>query len=82
MKVKRLKEALERLPDDAEVIVYSAYDDNQWLTNNVTIDTNMRNGEITLCIVTRAAEAGNLRDYEPHPAFEDINKWLNIEELR
>ena len=76
MNVKRLKEALERLEDDTEIIVWQAADETNRKTYELTIDTDMRNGDIVLCICAADEESGNLRDYEHHPGFEDINAWI------
>lgn len=75
MNVKRLKEALERLEDDTEIIVWTSEDEVNRETYELTIDTDMRTGEIKL-VICADQEAGNLRDYEHHPGFEDINAWI------
>lgn len=73
--VKRLKEAIARLEDDTEVIVWASEDETNRSTYELTIDTDMRTGEIKL-VICADEEAGNLRDYEHHPGFEDINAWI------
>lgn len=81
MNVGKLKKALERLEDDTEVLVWDSYHEFLYNTHELTIDTDMRTGEIKLVICGTnddpgpAPKPGNLRDYEPHPAFEDFNKW-------
>lgn len=76
MNVKRLKEALERLDDDTEVIVWDAAMEENRKTYELTIDTDMRSGDTVLVICASEDESGNLRDYEHHPGFEDINAWI------
>ena len=76
MNVKRLKEVLDRLDDDTEVIVFSYDTEEQYESHNVTVDTDMRTGATVLTICANKKRAGNLRDFEQHPAFEDINAWL------
>ncbi len=76
MNVKRLKEAVERLDDDTEVIVWDAHTEENRETYELTVDTDMRTGNMVLVICASDKEAGNLRDYEHHPGFEDINDWI------
>lgn len=76
MNIKRLKEAIALLEDDTEVIAFSYATECQYGTENVTIDTDMRTGATVLTICVSEIEAGNLRDFEQHPGFEDINNWL------
>lgn len=76
MNVKRLKEAIERLDDDTEVLIWQASTEETAGTYELTIDTDMRTGEVKLVICGNDYESGNLRDYEHHPGFEDINAWI------
>ncbi len=76
MTVKRLREALARLDDDTEVLCWQATTEETTGCYELTIDTDMRNGEIKLVICADDYSSGNLRDYEHHPAFEDINAWI------
>lgn len=77
MNVKRLREALERLEDETEVIVWQGSDETTRPTYELTIDTDMRCGETKLVICANdEPPTGNLRDYEHHPGFEDINAWI------
>jgi len=76
MNVKRLKQALERLEDDTEVIVWDAATEENRKTYELTVETDMRSGAIVLVICAAEEEAGNLRDFEMHPGFEDINSWI------
>jgi hypothetical protein len=76
MNVKKLKEVLELLEDDTEVLVWDAATERIYETNeNCSIDTNMRTGEIVFMVLATDKEAGNVRDFEPHPGFEDTNAW-------
>ncbi len=76
MKAKQLKEALSLLDDDAEVIVWASDDETNREVYALTVDTDMRDG-MTVLVICSDQEAGNLRDYEHHPAFENsINAWI------
>ena len=75
MNVKRLREALARMDDDDEILVWTSEDEVNRETYELTIDTDMRSGETKL-VICADQEAGNLRDYEHHPAYEDINAWI------
>ena len=76
MNVKRLKEAIGQLDDDTEIIVWDAkYEENR-KTYELTVDTDMRTGNIVLVICAAEEESGNLRDYEHHPGFEEVNSWI------
>ncbi len=76
MNVKQLKEALKQIPDDAEVLVWDKATERIYKhQDNLSVDTDMRTGETKLILLADDEKAGNLRDYEPHPAFEEINAW-------
>ncbi len=76
MNVKRLKEAIDRLEDETEIIVWDAATEENRETYELTVETDMRSGAIVLVICAAEKEAGNLRDYEMHPGFEDVNSWI------
>jgi hypothetical protein len=76
MNVKKLKEVLKQAPDDAEVLVWDKATERIYKSqDNLSIDTDMRTGETKFIILADDEEAGPLRAYEPHPAFEDVNAW-------
>lgn len=44
---------------------------------NFTIETDMRTGEaVVILVISDKPESTSARDFEPHPAFEDVNEWL------
>ena len=44
---------------------------------NFTVETDMRTGEaVVILVLAEEPETTSARDFEPHPAFEDENKWL------
>ena len=48
---------------------------------NFTVETDMRTGEAVIILVLDGEpESTSARDFEPHPGFEDENKWLIGEE--
>ena len=75
MKAGRLKEALALLPDDTEILVWSADTELTSKTYNITIYTDMRTGN-TVLVVCAEHDAGNYRDFEHHPGFKVINAWM------
>lgn len=76
MNVKQLREVLKQAPDDTEVLVWDKATERTYKSQeNCSIDTDMRTGKLVFMILAEDEEAGNLRDFEPHPAFEDVNAW-------
>ena len=78
MNVKELKAALEQLEDDTEVLVWQASTEETAGTYALTIDTDMRTGEMKIVICTNDWESGNLRDYEHHPAFRKYTQRMDF----
>ena len=76
MNVKQLKKVLRQLPGDTEVLVWDKATEKIYKSQeNCSIDTDMRIGKTVFMILAEDEEAGNLRDFEPRPAFEDVNAW-------
>ena len=80
MKVKKLRAALAQLDDNDEVLVWTKEYEKIHSTYELTVDTDMRNGDTVIVICASDTEHGNLRDYEPHPAFENLNQWQHGEQ--
>ena len=75
MNVKELKEVFDRLDDDTEVLVWEPRSELQLGTRGISVETDMQTGAMALFVHADNITRGNLRDFEPHPGFEDINKW-------
>lgn len=75
MQAKELKAILNHVDDETEILVADNWSDRIAPTSGVTIETDMRDGNLKLMVVATAVEAGNLRDYEAHPGYEDVNRW-------
>lgn len=52
-------------------------DHDVYEVHNFTVETDMRTGETVVILVPDTEPVStSARDFEPHPAFEDFNKWL------
>jgi hypothetical protein len=78
MNVKELREALDELPDDTEVLANWTGEYEVHEIINVTAETNMLTGGLALILCGDPMPiSDNARDFEPHPAYEStINAWI------
>ena len=56
--------------------VMVAFDFDVFEIINFSVETDMRTGETVVVLVPKGEPTStSARDFEPHPAFEDFNKW-------
>lgn len=76
MKLNDLQKLMERA-GGAKLLAAAEGEHDVFEIENITLETDMTSSELVLVfVVNDEPYSTSARDFEPHPAFEDINAWL------